>query len=208
MYLSPSRPAAARAARRLFLSALACSASLGALSASPALASEGSATCEGQAFSQPFAALGDFNYYTLVSGSQFNSAEEGWQLTGGAHIAQSNRPEGSTGGVLELPPGAEAISPPECVTLQYPTARTYARRTEGEGRVRVAVAYANMRTARQVALLWSKAGSWRLSEPFDIRPELGGLGEEARQVRFIFSTNEEHTAVYDVYSVYVDPRMY
>jgi hypothetical protein len=41
-------------------------------------------SCENQVFSQPFASLEDANYYTLAPGGEFNSASQGWVLSGGA----------------------------------------------------------------------------------------------------------------------------
>lgn len=205
MFVSPSTPPRLKAPRRLCITVAAACALLGIFS-STALASEGSGKCEGQAFSQPFAVLGDFNYYTLAPGSQFNSPEEGWQLSGGAQIVQASRPEGTEGGVLELPYGAEAVSPPMCVTLLYPTARMYVRRLQGSGDVKVSVSYANLKKPRGVASVHSSHGHWALSEPFEVRPQLGGESEESREVRFILSGRGEET-VSDVYGIYVDPRM-
>jgi hypothetical protein len=208
------------------LAVLSLLALLGVACASPALAAEGAVTavaapaatataatatgatkCEGQAFSQPFAQLGDFNYYTLAPGGQFNSAEEGWQLSGGARIVEAARPDESDGGVLELPAGAEAVSPPMCVTLLYPTARMYVRRLEGGGTVKVSVFYPNLKKPRSVANLKSKPGQWELSAPFEVRPQLGGESEETREVQFTLSSRGEGEATYDVYGLYVDPRM-
>ena len=164
------------------------------------------AKCEGQEFSQPFTALGDLNYYTLAPGGQFESAGEGWQLSGGARIVETGRPDETQGGVLELPSGSEAVSPPMCVTLLYPTARVYVRRAEGGGSVRVWVSYPNLKKPRGVASLKTKLGQWALSAPFEVRPQLGGLSEETREVRFILSAKGDESE-YQVYGLYVDPRM-
>src|SRR5690242_11511361 len=61
------------------------------------------ALCPGQTFSQPFAALGDYNSYTLVPGSEFNNPPEGWELSGGARVVPATLPNGSSGSALELP---------------------------------------------------------------------------------------------------------
>ena len=74
MLTTSSRPTS-RITRLAGCVAAACLALL-AISSAPALAAS---TCEGQTFSQPFEALGDFNYYTLVPGAQFNGPSEGWR---------------------------------------------------------------------------------------------------------------------------------
>lgn len=169
------------------------------------------AVCPGQAFAQPFEELGDSNYYTLVAGSQFNQPGEGWQLSGGARIVEATRPDGSTGGVLDLPHGAFAVSPPECVTLQYPTARTWVEGIGGYGGVTVSVVYyaANGRpissqsSVGQVATHGSRG--WELSSAFDVNPQLGGAEEGVREARFVYSTYGRD-ASFHVYGLYVDPR--
>jgi hypothetical protein len=130
--MSLSRPTASKVSRKLTCAATICLGLLG-YSATSALAETGSvtATCEGQAFSQPFASLKDSNYYTLVEGGEFNSPSEGWELSNGAQIVEGTRPDGSTGGILDLPSGAVAVSPVTCVTLLYPTARMYVRNVKG-----------------------------------------------------------------------------
>ncbi len=118
------------------------------LSAAPALAggltettreATGAAVCPGQSFSQPFSALGDYNYYTLVPGSEFNNPPEGWELRGGAQVVSTTVPNGSGGAALDLPSGSSAVSPPVCVTLRYPSARVYVGTLEGKAATAVAV---------------------------------------------------------------------
>ncbi len=167
------------------------------------------AVCPGQTFSQPFEAEQDSNYYTPVAGSEFNSAGEGWELKNGAQVVEATRPDGSTGGVLDLPSGSYAVSPPTCVTLQYPTARAWVEGAGGAGGVLVGVSYAGVRSGPfGVPVGWLAAGSgegWELSNPFNVRPELAGSAEGVREVRFVFA-NFAHGDVH-VSGVYVDPRM-
>jgi hypothetical protein len=199
---------------------LACAAGLSTvalgLPASPALAARSwvppaepaPATCEGQLFSQPFAAFEDLRYYTLVPGGEFNSASEGWTLSGGAQIVTATRPEGSTGGVLYLPTGAVAISPPLCVTLAYPIARTWVNAASGTKRATVSVSYANTRTATEpleVGKLRSRHGTWTLGE-FNVEPQAGGEEEAPRNVRFIIEASKTNSNT-ELYDLYVDPRM-
>jgi len=151
------------------------------LSAAPALAAGSPPTtptsCEGQTFSQPFTAQNDFNYYTLVPGGEFNSASEGWTLSRGAQIVQTTRPNAATGGVLNLPSGSRAVSPPVCVTLQYQTARVWVRNVRGAAAVTVGVAYAGTPTAtnpKAVGQVHGQQSSWTLSEPFNLEPQIAG----------------------------------
>jgi hypothetical protein len=183
----------------------------------PAKVSAELAVCPGQSFSQPFEALKDSNYYTLVEGSEFNSANEGWGLNNGASIVEGTRPNGSSGGVLDLPSGSYAVSPAVCVTLQYPTARMWTNTVQGKSNVLVSVAYANTKTAskpKEVGAIQEEENDesnrpdtgWTLSAPFEVQPELGGKVEETRQVRFIFAATGKGSDT-ELYGLYVDPRM-
>jgi hypothetical protein len=198
-------------------------AAFAAASASPALASSGPgpevnpapakvnaelAVCPGQTFSQPFEALKDSNYYTLVEGSEFNGPEEGWDLKNGAEVVETTRPDGSTGGALDLPFGAVAISPPVCVTLQYPTARAYVENVSGQGGgVTAGVFYAGTKPLLVPVgqLSAKKSAGWELSNAFNVKPQLTGSEEGTREVRFIFANLSKGD--YRLSGLYVDPRM-
>jgi hypothetical protein len=165
------------------------------------------AVCPGQAFSQPFEAFGDSNFYTLVEGSEFNGGAEGWELQDGAEVVEGIHPDGSTGGVLDLPPGATAISPAVCVTLQYPTARTWVESVEGGGGVTVGVSYPGTNPAGHSAgRLNAKGDNWELSKSFNVIPQLAGNQEGVREVRFVY-TNKTKASDLQVWGLYVDPRM-
>ena len=201
-----------RAPKRIALK-LAAAASTGlallsVLGSAPALAASG-ATCEGQIFTQPFSLFGDNNYYMLVPGSQFNTGGEGWQLSNGAHITESIRPFGLGGDVLELPSGAEAVSPPVCVNMTYETAKAWVRRINGGGNLKVFVSYAGTKSENKPAKVAKfRPGSWWSAEAFEVEPGLvSGEAEEAREVRFVFSAGGGESTDYQLYGVYVDPRM-
>lgn len=206
-----SRPTAFGFTKQLGCAAGVCVLLL-SLSTSSALAApktETPATCEGQAFSQPFGALGDSNNYTLVPGGEFNGPSQGWELSGGAQVIQTTRPNGTNGGALNLPSGAEAISPPFCVTLQYPTARVSVRDVKGAEGVAVAVAYAGTNTAekpKSVGQVHGQQTSWTESNPFNVQPQTAGHVEETREVRFVFTAGGK-TSDFQLFGLYVDPRM-
>ena len=175
-----SRPTAHTITRQLGLTAAICSAALG-LSAASALAariSSAPSACAGQTFSQAFAAFGDTNEYTLVQGGNFNSASEGWELSKRARIITTTGPDGSTGGVLDLPSGAVAVSPPVCVTLEYPTARVFVRDVKGSEGVAVGLAYAGtnrtVTSPQNVGQVHGQQTSWTLSNPINVQPQIAG----------------------------------
>jgi hypothetical protein len=206
-----SRPTAPRLTRKILGAAGALLLALG-LSASPALAgteSAGAAICPGQSFSQPFATLGDANYYTLVAGSEFNNPPEGWEFKGGAQVLSTILPNGSSGYALDLPSGSVAVSAPVCVTMKYPSARVYVRTLEGKAATGVAVSYLETKSEnkpRQVGELKATQGAWEASEPFSVLPQLAGKGEEAHEVRFVFTAGGSSTNTL-LWGLYVDPWM-
>ncbi|HET7444044.1 MAG TPA: hypothetical protein VFJ57_05235 [Solirubrobacterales bacterium] len=167
------------------------------------------AVCPGQTFSQPFLEFGDENFYTEAQDSDFDAGSGDWTLRNGARLVGATDPDGSAGGALELPAGAYAISPPVCVTLQYPTARAWVRTVGGWGGVTVSVYYAKAKyglaAADDVGYLGSD-GAWDLSDPFEVKPELAGDAEGTREVRFVFS-NRTWSSVFDLSGLFVDPRM-
>jgi hypothetical protein len=215
--MSLSRPTASKFARKLGCTAAVCIGVV-SFSAAPALAGKSKeasaavnaemAVCPGQTFSQPFEGLQDSNYYTLVEGSEFNEGAGGWELSSGAEVLEAARPDGSSGSVLNLPLGAEAVSPPVCVTLAYPTARVYVQNPASGGAVVVSVAYTGTKSEEKpkvVGQLRGQQNEWALSRPFDVRPQLGGKSEEVRQVRFHFVATGKNAS--RLFGLYVDPRM-
>jgi hypothetical protein len=199
-------PAAANAAEPEIQAAQTQEAVVSAPVAASAKVNAELAVCPGQTFLQPFTELKDNNYYTLVQGSESASTGEGWELQGGASVVESTRPDGSTGGVFDLPSGAVAISPPTCVTLQYPTARAWVQDSEGGGGVQVSVLYAGTSAPTHVGALKAKAGKgWQLSVPFNVQPQLTGEEEGVREVRFVYA-NTGRKSDYQVAGLYVDPR--
>jgi hypothetical protein len=176
--------------------------------AAPAVNAE-LAVCPGQTFSQPFTELGDANYYTPVEGSESENTGQGWELFNGAHVVEGTRADGTSGGVLDMPSGAVAISPPVCVTLLYPTARAWVETVEGAGGLQVGVYYASAKkpAPKAVGKLTAKTGAgWELSASFSVQPQLGGAEEGTREVRFLYQATGKNSDTH-VGGLFVDPRL-
>src|SRR6185312_16647272 len=107
-------------------------AAVGAVAPSATLAAVNTSQCVTPEYSQPFAYVGDDNWYTLPAGESYdNFAGAGWQLSGGARIVSETLADGARGDVLDLPSGSRAVSPVICVTSAYPTARAIVRNVKG-----------------------------------------------------------------------------
>src|ERR1035438_2145816 len=99
-------------------------AALGAAPAQAATTPVDTSMCTPPVFAQPFLSWQDTNSYTLVSGQQAdNFSGAGWVLSGGAKIVTATLADGTTGSVLDMPAGAQAVSPTICVESDYPDAR-------------------------------------------------------------------------------------
>jgi hypothetical protein len=163
------------------------------------------ASCIDPDLTQPFLAAGDTNWYTLAPGESPGSfTGAGWTLTGGASIQPGQNGAGS---VLDLPSGAQAISPPMCVASNYPTARTMVRNVVGAEGVYVSVAYAGTKTetaAQTVGQVHGTKTGWTLSNPVKIHPgNLPGW----QLVRFALTAGGR-TSDFQVYNFWVDPHMH
>ena len=163
--------------------------------------------CASVALSQPFASLGDQGYYALPGGeSKDNFSGTGWTLSGGAKILTSTLQDGSTGPVLDLPSGAQAVSPPVCVNNAYPVARTMVRNVRGSEGVGFYVGYDGTNTWTNPQNTGSVNGSgtgWTLSTPVNVQPGPSSSWELAEFTLIGRGTTSE----FQIYNFYVDPRM-
>jgi hypothetical protein len=165
-------------------------------------------TCASPSLSQTFLSFKDRNWYTLAPGQSsdgFNGA--GWTLTNGAQIVASQLQGGQTGSVLDLPSGAVAVSPPICVTSDYPTARTMVRNVVGGDGVQFYVSYQGTRTWEQpqnTGQLHGQQNRWSPSSPVNVQPDHHTVGWQI--VRFAFVAGGR-TSDFQLYDFYVDPRM-
>ena len=168
------------------------------------------ASCAHQPVMPVFAAFGDLNLYTLAPGGAFTDTG-GWQLAGGASVAAAAQPDGSVGGVLDLPGKSQATSPVMCITTDYPTARVWVRNAADDEDLRFNVQYWD-----KEKLEWTKpkesgkfkadkAGGWNLSKELDVKPDKDDPGWQ--QVRFTLHVNgsaEKNRVQVD--NLWIDPR--
>ena len=184
---------------------------LSGLVAGPAMAATytpvDTSACSAPQLAQPFLSLRDSNWYTLVPGQSVNSFQgTGWTLNGGAHIAPSPLSGAGTGSVLDLPSGSSAVSPPMCVSSDYPTARMMVRDVVGSEGVHISVSYAGTKTAAQpqdVGQVHGTQSAWTASDPFNVHP--GNLpGWQLVQFRL---TPGGTRSDFQIYNFWVDPRM-
>ena len=163
--------------------------------------------CSAPQLTQAFLPIRDSNWYTLVPGQTVDSFNgNGWTLSGGAQIASSSLSDGSPGSVLDLPSGSSAVSPPMCVSSDYPTARTMVRNVAGSEGVQISVAYAGTKTAdkpQNVGQVHGTQSAWTASNPFNVHPgNLPGW----QMVQFTFTPGGK-TSDFQIYNFWVDPRM-
>jgi len=153
------------------------------------------------AITQPFAGLGDTNWYTLAPGQGaggFNGA--GWTLTGGAKVVTTTLPDGTRGQVLDLPAGSTAVSPQMCVDSDYPTARANVLDGGPGSGVHVSVSYTNSKSANQSSGVVNGASTWGASRVFQLH---AGTLSGWQSAQYTFQGGTGDTQVYDFY---VDPR--
>jgi hypothetical protein len=162
--------------------------------------------CSAPALSQPFTAFNDQNWYTLAPGGSFDDLDGGWQLSGGASIVSTVQPDGSAGGVLDLPSKAQAVSPVLCITSDYPTSRLWVRNLKGSEGVFFYVSYfvnGKWTSPKNTGQFHGDHSAWTLSNPMNVQPsKVAGW----QQVRFTFIAGG-NTSRFQVNDFWVDPRM-
>lgn len=163
--------------------------------------------CAAPRLTQPFLSAGDLNWYAPLPGQTAGSFTiAGWGLSGGARIVTTQLANGGSGTVLDLPAGSVAITPPICVTTDYPMARMQVRSLVGSQGVDFLVSYAgtNRWNLPQSAIpVHGRGTNWTLSDPIDIQPSATPGWQLARFALVPVGRSSE----YQVYDIYVDPRM-
>jgi hypothetical protein len=159
--------------------------------------------------SQPFLFANDSNWYMLAPGQdpETGFTGEGWTLRAGARISTSVLPSGSTAQVLELPSGAEAVSPTMCVNNEYPTARTGVRVVEGGDGVHTFVSYEGTKSWEQpqnTNQIQGKPKEWVLSAPINLQPAKS-LGWQRLRLLLVGGGKGSD---FQIAGLYIDPRMH
>ncbi len=138
------------------------------------------------------------------SADQFDGA--GWQLSHGAKVVSAKLADGTRGTVLDLPAGAQAVSPTICVASDYPMARTMIRNVRGHGGIAFYMSLAGTRTwssPQSSGQRHGKQAAWSLTNRINLhlphktgwhllRIKLAGSGTQAEE---------------QLYDFYIDPRM-
>ena len=169
--------------------------------------------CSNPTLTQPFLSWGDTNWYALAPGEtarNFNGA--GWVLTGGARIVTRTLLDGTTGSVLDLPPGSQAVSPTVCLTSDYPNARMMVANLSGSNgsNVGFSVSYAGTSSATTPVQTGTfsttgstgVAGAWQLSGSVPLAPS-STPGWQPMKIVLTPSGGKE----YAIYNLQLDPRM-
>jgi hypothetical protein len=184
-------------------SRLAAGVALACLAAAPAAEADTSSgmgsTCSVSQLStsEPFAAYGDSNEYFMLPGESPDSfSGDGWTLTGGAQLLTTTLADGATGTVLDLPSGAQAVSPRICLRSGDVVARAMVL---GGGAVSVSASYdeANPLTVGLIA----GSNQWAPSGPLTL-PASGQPNAEAQ-----FTLTGAGPGDVQLYDLAVDPRM-
>ena len=163
-------------------------------------------SCPALSLIQPFAAVNDLNFYSLMPGEAADSfGGAGWTLSGGARIITTKLADGRTGSVLDLPSGSKAVSPMMCVTSDFPVARMMVRDVAGSEGVFFNVSYLGTNTAnnpKNTGQVHGNQTAWTLSDPVNMQPN-NVSGWQQTRVTLVAGGK---TSDFQVYDLYVDPR--
>jgi hypothetical protein len=181
------------------------------LAASPALAGTtpvDTSACSDPQLSQPFLSFRDRSWYTLAPGESVdNFGGNGWTLSGGAQVITTQRADGQTGSVLDLPSGSKAVSPAMCVSSDYPTARALVRNVVGGEGVQFYVSYAGTNTAakpKNTGQVHGQQNRWTLSGAVNVQP---GKTPGWQLVQFTLIPGGINSE-FQIDNLWVDPRMH
>lgn len=191
-----------RARRFIVSSALA----VAGVSAGPSLADAAGTSdgCAAQPLSQPLTPFGDTNNYFLAPAGDFTTSD-GWTLGAGATHVFTAQADGSTGGVLDMPSGATAVSPVICITSDYPTARLRVRNLVGSEGVSFAISYLRggaWSAPKETGQFHGDKNVWGLSKPMNLQPS---KTTGWQQIRLTFIAKGKNSR-FQVDDVWIDPR--
>lgn len=170
-------------------------------------ASAATTACTAPAVFQPFLSFGDANWYVLPGGESYDNFDgTGWTLSGGAQLLTSALYDGTQGLVLDLPPGAKAVSPAICVNNTYPYLRTMVRTVSGQ--VNFSLAYATSTgwgASKSTGSVKSGSPAWALSG--QVKLPTGSLSGWQMAQMTLTGTGTVGTSDSRLYNLYLDPRM-
>ena len=186
---------------------------LGAGSAAAAAPQGASGTCPSPTLSQPFLPWNDSSQYFLApAGSMENDpTAAGWQLSGGAGLANGNEPFDVTGNPLDssslaLPAGSSATTPWICATRSDPYIRFFAQNTgSGSSQLEVDALYYNnggKLMSKNVAML-SAGASWSPSDQIRVLNAIKPGPDGTAQIAFQFTPVGSGSWSMD--DLYIDP---
>ncbi len=136
---------ARRSARAPALTGLVLACTWAVLPVSGAQAASTEKACPETTLVQPFTALGDSGYYSLVPGGSFEAGEPRWATAGPAMVALGSEPYDVTHAPglfsMALAPGGSTVSPYMCVEPNDRTFRFFLRATTPTATVSVNLIY-------------------------------------------------------------------
>jgi hypothetical protein len=190
--------------RALALGGLA--AAFAAVPAQAAATSVDTSMCSNPMLTQPFQSIKDSNWYTLMPGETPGSFDgSGWTLSGGAKVLTTTLPDGSTGSVLDLPSGSQAVSPTVCVTSDYPTARAMVQDVRGAEGVFFYVSYEGTNTwntPKNTGQVHGSGTAWTAVTPVNLQP-FNTAGWQPVRITLIPGGK---TSDFRLYNLYLDPH--
>jgi hypothetical protein len=166
--------------------------------------------CPTPSASQVFSPFGDAADYALVPGGNFEGDMSGWTLNR-ASVVFGNEPwyVGGAGDSqsLSIRPGGSAISPPFCVSDEFPSWRFFARLDGGPwwSSLAVSVAWTDQRGDSGVTDVATLRGGaymmWRPTASLELGPALDDYTTMTEQL--VFSASDG--SGWQIDDVYIDP---
>lgn len=153
--------------------------------------------CDGSSLTQPFVPWGDPSEYKLAPDGTFGTG--GWSLDHGAQIVAGTDPLGSgaSAPVLQLAPGASALSDMSCVDAAYPTVRMF---VAGTGAFSVSIVDGGLVLPAGVVVA---GGDWQPTLPLLTSAAVAGAGSDGTAEVSLLLAGLSGRPVID--DVYIDP---
>jgi hypothetical protein len=180
----------------------------------PGVAADPGPLCADQVFDQVFLDWNDLRSYTLAPNGSFESGLDGWTVSDGVevrpHLNSFLLDPGTS--ALFMPANSVAISPPICVTSDYPAARLFGKTltSRNAAAMRVKVIYppseeGDAPKAKPAGTL-HRERYWNATRKFALSP--GQIAKAAgpdgtAKIRLRFQTRDASWLLDDVF---VDPR--